>query len=184
MSTVHVGSQNSIKVVAVEDAFNAVWPDEDWDVIGFAVESGVAEQPIGYDAVRDGAFNRAYQALHNEPTALYGVGLEGGLIRFGDVWMECGIIAVLMPTGIYGEGIFGLGHTPAIMVPQAFVPRLLSGETIDDIFLMDYDISAIGRSESGGFFAFMTNGGIKRHEAYRDGVIFALARFVHPELYE
>jgi len=178
---VSVGSQNKMKVAAVEDAFKLVWPGVRWSVTGLEVASGVAEQPIGYDDVKAGALNRAKAALEHELAggADFGVGLEGGLINFDGTSMECGIIAV-----IKSPGIVGIGHTAAIQVPPPFVARLQSGETIDDIFAKDYGIEDIGRSESGGFMAYMTNGGIKRREAYRDGVIFALARFVQPNMYE
>jgi len=178
-SVVHVGSSNKIKVAAVEDAFKAVWPGIRWAVTGFEVESGVPDQPIGED-VSVGSINRARAALeHNPGEAHYGVGLEGGLVNSFGLWMECGIITIIKP-----PGIMGFGHTAAIMVPPAFVPRLQADETIDDIFASDYGIPDIGKSESGGFMAYMTNGGLKRRETYRDGVIFALARFVQPEMYE
>lgn len=179
-SVVYVGSSNKIKVEAVEAAFRAVWPGVRWSVTGLGVSSGVPEQPVGYDQVKLGAIVRARAALdHSMGDPDYSVGLEGGLVDFDGTWMECGVIAVLHKS----SDTMGIGHTAGIQVPTGFIPRLIEGETIDDIFASDFGIEAIGRSEEGGFFAFMTADALTRKSAYRDGVKMALARFLHPEMY-
>jgi non-canonical (house-cleaning) NTP pyrophosphatase len=37
---------------------------------------------------------------------------------------------------------------------------------------------------SGGHFGLMTDNAVTRSAMYRDGVISALSRFIHPEVYE
>ena len=58
---VHVGSKNAPKIQAVRDALGAFVPDLEVD--GVEVETGVPEQPVGFDEILRGAKNRAQAAL-------------------------------------------------------------------------------------------------------------------------
>jgi inosine/xanthosine triphosphatase len=98
---VAVGSSNPTKLRAVEEALRrrpgdgATTTDDDsttiieYDVQGFAVESGVNHQPFGNSDTRRGAKNRAkaayaaYRKLHGRPPHL-AVGMEGGLEWIAD----------------------------------------------------------------------------------------------------
>ena len=60
---VAVGSKNPVKVNSVRNAFAANFPGSDLEVVGYSVPSGVDDQPWGDVQTRQGALNRAENAL-------------------------------------------------------------------------------------------------------------------------
>ena len=177
MRKIAVGSKNPVKREAVLQAFYLVWPDEEWIVEPVEVSSGVSAQPMSDEESIDGARQRARAALAACPAAHYGVGLEGGLHKIGGYYFDSGWAVVVARDG--GEGV---GSTAKIMTPPA-IARLIEqgmelGEANDSVF------GAINSKQSQGHFGLMTKGVITRAAAYRDGVIVALSRFLHPHLFE
>jgi non-canonical (house-cleaning) NTP pyrophosphatase len=68
-------------------------------------------------------------------------------------------------------------HTPPKHVERSLKEGLELGEIDDEVF-------KIKNSKQGlGHFGLMTDGKISRKDAYTYGVISALARFIHPELF-
>ena len=53
--TVLVGSKNPTKINAVKNGLNRVFYDRAISVLGHNVESGVPDQPIGYEETKSGA---------------------------------------------------------------------------------------------------------------------------------
>jgi inosine/xanthosine triphosphatase len=171
---VAVGSENPVKIEAVRLAFTKIWPDKTWEFISVNANSKVSDQPMSDQESITGAQNRAYHAL-NEIQADYGVGLESGLQETGKQWLDCGWIVVLSK-----EGIEGLGATVMILVPNAIMEFIRNGTELG--FACDAVFRQTNTKHGQGHFGLMTNGGLTRTAAYRDGVIAALAAFLHPEL--
>lgn len=173
---VAVGSTNPVKIDAVRTAFAMLWPDQTWEVTGVPANSGIAAQPMSDLESITGARNRARAALLSLDAA-YGVGLEGGLQQIGAWWFDSGWIVVLDR-----HGREGIGSTAKISVP----PRMMTlvnqgmevGEAVDALFQQQ------NSKHADGHFGLMTNSTITRRTAYRDGVLSALARFVHPHMFE
>lgn len=168
MKTVIVGSHNPVKITAVELAFAAVWPDEQWQVHGVSVPSGVADQPMSDDESIRGAINRAMRALAEEAAADYGVGLEGGLQQHGETWYDCGWIAV-----VDRRGRQGIGATIKMAVPSDMMKLIRAGKELGDVCDSMFGIS--NAKQKDGFFGLMSGNAVTRTSAYRDGVIAALA---------
>lgn len=173
---VFVGSKNEVKIEAVKQAFDGVFPDEKWEVKGFSVESGVSDQPMDEEETVRGARNRA-NALLKQGGADYYVGIEGGLIHSAGQWMECGWIVVLD-----NSGVEGISTSPKMMISDEMY-RLLKedGHNLTDVCEKYFGIKDAGAKM--GFFGIMTNGMVDREHAYADAVSFALARFAHPEVF-
>jgi inosine/xanthosine triphosphatase len=172
---VKVGSQNQVKVECVRQAFGAVWPDTAWDVAGCSVKSGVLEQPLHEQETSVGATNRARAALARDD-ADFGVGLEGGLVRSQGRWMERGWVVV-----VNRKGLEGIGATAQISIPEQFYRQMQRGQTLGEICDQEFGTTGIGQGV--GYFGLMTNHAVTRTSAYRDAVAFALAIFVHPQLF-
>ena len=172
---VAVGSENPVKIEAVRLAFLAVWPDEEWEIIGVAVESGVSDQPMSDEESIAGARNRARRARAARD-ADYGVGLEGGLHKIGEDFFDCGWIAV-----VDCEGREGIGSTVKVPTPPRIVAMIKQGMELG--VANDIVFGATNSKQSEGHFGLMTKGAITRTSGYRDGVIMALTRFIHPELF-
>lgn len=172
---VAVGSENPVKIEAVRLAFAAVWPDDAWEVAGAAVASGVSDQPMSDEESILGARNRARRA-RAAADADFGVGLEGGLHRIGEYFFDCGWIAV-----VDREGREGIGSTAKVPTPPRIVAMIQQGMELG--VANDIVFGTTNSKQSEGHFGLMTKGAITRTTGYRDGVIMALARFIHPGLF-
>lgn len=172
---VAVGSKNPVKIEAVRLAFAAIWPEEEWTVEGIEVSSGVSDQPMSDAEAIEGARNRARHALE-KTNADYGVGLEGGLHQIGEQHFDCGWVAVRDKKG--NEGI---GSTVRVATPPRIVEMIMQGIELGTASDIAFKRNNIKQQE--GFFGMMTKNVITRTDGYRDGVIVALSRFIHPHLF-
>ncbi len=87
MKTVIVGSTNPVKLEVAREAFNWVFPTEEFEFITEAAVSGVPDQPFGLEETKRGATNRAKSCRAAFPLADYCVGLEGGIEEIdGEYW--------------------------------------------------------------------------------------------------
>ena len=170
-----VGSQNPVKIEAVRLAFEELWPEERWVVEGVNVSSGVSDQPMSDEESIQGARNRAERSI-KELHADYGVGLEGGLHQIGELYFDCGWVAV-----VDRQGIEGIGSTAKIPTPPRMVEMIKKGMEIGVV--NDLIFGTQNSKQGDGHFGLMTKNVITRRSGYRDGVVMALSRFVHPELF-
>lgn len=172
---VSVGSKNPVKIAAVREAFLKIFPDEPWEVVGVEVASGVSDQPMSDEESILGARNRAtgsLKAIHAD----YGVGLEGGLQEISGLWFDNGWIVVVDKRG--NEGV---GSTIKIPTPAKIMELIQKG--IELGVANDMIFKTENSKQSEGHFGLMTQNAITRTSGYRDGVIAALSRFVHPHLF-
>jgi len=170
-----VGSQNPVKIKAVEAAFKAIWPDKKWEVLGIEVLSGVSRQRMSDEESIKGARNRAKQA-REKIQADYGVGLEGGLQKIEDNYFDCGWAVVLDK-----ENNEGIGSTIRMIAPSRMIEMIKQGKELGEVDDILFNKSNSKQAE--GHFGLMTNSAITRTNGYKDGVIAALSRFIHPDLF-
>jgi inosine/xanthosine triphosphatase len=171
-----VGSQNPVKIDAVREAFEAAFPHEAIEAAGYAVKSGISDQPMSDEETIQGATNRAQRALQ-VGEADYGVGLEGGIQKIGERWFDCGWVVVVDRAGRTGIASSLRAETPGRMM-ELIHQGIELGEVVDRIS------GETNTKQAGGHFGFMTNGIVGRKEGYWQGVVMALARFLHGELWE
>lgn len=170
-----VGSKNPVKITAVRNAFKKVWPSKKWHIFGVSVDSGVSLQPLTDAESIAGAKNRAHVA-RKISGATYGVGLEGGLQQINGLWFDCGWIVVADK-----KGVEGIGSTVRVHTPQAMMDQIKKGYELGEVIDMLFQTSNARQKE--GHFGLMTNNHITRTRGYTDGVIMALSRFMHPQLF-
>ena len=173
---VAVGSKNPVKVAGAKAAFEAVWPDKDWGVEGVDVASGVSDQPMSDEESIRGARTRAKLALE-AANSDYGVGVEGGLQEIQGQWFDCGWIVIMDKNG--NEGI---GSTIKMIVPDEAMGLIRSGKELGEA--CDIIFGGTNTKQAQGHFGLMTNNVITRTEAYKQGVISALASFLNPHLFK
>jgi inosine/xanthosine triphosphatase len=171
---VAVGSVNPGKVEAVRAAFGQLWPDEAWDVVGVAVPSGVAHQPMTEAETRRGARARAAGA-REALDADYGVGLEGGLEPDGDRWLNCGWVHV-----IARDGTEAVASTLRVVVPARLMALVLAGRELGDA--CDELFGTRQAKHSQGMLGLLSNGVLDRTTVFSHAVAAALTTFLHPEL--
>lgn len=171
-----VGSENPVKIKATYDAFKTLWPNKEWIVEGVDVPSGVADQPMSDEESIKGAINRAKRAL-KKLNAEFGVGLEGGLQRIGKRWFDCGWAVVLSK-----KGELGIASTVRIETPAKLMKLIKQGKELGEA--NDLYFKKKNSKQGQGHFGLMTNGAITRALGYRDGLIMALTRFLHSEIWK
>jgi inosine/xanthosine triphosphatase len=182
---VAVGTTNEPKLEAVRQALAPFAPGV--RVEGRGVESGVPEQPVGWDAIVAGARNRAQRAASDG--CELSIGIEDGLVALptgdGDArHVNVGCAAVLQGTA------FSLGFTSGFAYPPACVgPALEGDEGIGPVFDRfwrerrgESDGAPSGRSV--GNIGKLSGGVLPRSEYARHAVLCALLPLLQPDLYE
>lgn len=165
-----------MKIEAVKEAFEAVWPDKTWEVEGVEVKSGVANQPMSdWESIK-GARNRAKKAL-KLLKADFGVGLEGGLQQIGRYWFDCGWEVV-----VDKKGREGVGSSIKMEAPNKVMKMIREGKELGEI--IDLIFKRENAKQAEGYFGLMTNKVITRKDGYREGVISALARFLQAQIFK
>ena len=167
-----VGSANPAKIEAVSQAFHRVFPRINWAIEPIEVDSGVSPQPLTDTEAIIGAKNRAIQA-QQKVSATYHIGLEGGLSHIAGTWFASGWAVVVDHTGRMGVGASAKVEVPAPIMVHIHRGREL-GQAIDLFF------DTTDARLSTGHFGLMTRNHITRISGYADGVIMALAKFLHP----
>ncbi len=171
MKTVAIGSTNPVKIECVRQAFNLVFPNEEFEFTGVSVDSGVSDQPMSAVESINGATNRATLSLL-QASADFGVGLEGGLEKIDDNWYDSGWIVV-----IDKQGRKGIGSTIRLIVPAEIMELIENGMELGHA--CDKFYKEENSKQNNGFFGLATNDLITRTSGYRDGVITALSSFIN-----
>lgn len=169
-----VGSTNPTKVRPVKTVFAHYFGIV--KVKGVSVDSGVPEQPMGDEQTYQGALNRAQRALAKVPGAEYGVGIEGGLAQRSYGWFEYSQVVI-----VNRKGETGMGASSGLVLPNSVLQRIHQGENLEQAIDALFGTQQIG--EGIGMFGVMTNRYVTRAVSVKQGVAFALARFLHADLY-
>lgn len=172
---VAVGSTNTTKLDPVRDIFSKHFKGV--VVKGIAVDSGVDDQPMTDEEMYQGALTRARTALAKVNNAEYGVGIEGGLHKRSYGWFEHSIIVIINRTGTVGVGASG-----GLVLPETIMQLIHKGKTLEEAVDGLFNTQKIGQGI--GMFGLMTKGVVTRSSGVAHGVAFALAPFLHPQLYK
>ncbi len=168
-----VGSTNPVKVAAVRQVAQKQWPEA--VVIPVDVATGVSDMPMSDAESLTGAQNRARAALTLTQADL-GVGLEGGVNPEAIGLVLHGWVVV-----VDGNGRTGIGGAGRLPLPETIARRVLAGEELGPV--MDDVLGQTEVRKRGGAIGALTAGLVLREEAFAQGVAYALAPFVAPQLY-
>lgn len=185
---VRVGSTSSPKIEAVREALRAFAPEV--SVEGVAVESGVPEQPLGFEEIVQGARNRARLAWADDREL--GVGIEDGLVP-----LPLGATAEAHAPRHLNVGCAavtdgrreGLGFSSAFAYPPACTePAVRERDPIGPVFDRFWqarrgEASPVPSGGGVGNIGKLSLGVLTRGEYARHAVLCALLRFLHPDLY-
>ncbi|HDN01707.1 MAG TPA: inosine/xanthosine triphosphatase, partial [Candidatus Bathyarchaeota archaeon] len=162
---VAVGSTNPVKINAVRKAFETFF-NRDVKVVGFNVDSGVPNQPIGRQTMI-GALKRALES-RKLASSDYGVGIEGGISLLWGRWYAFGFVAII---NRYGK--VSTGTTGWFQLPEKVLKKVLSGDELGVV--MDKISGTVGSKYKLGAIGYLTNAVVSRQELYQHGVYMALA---------
>ncbi|MBN1786256.1 MAG: inosine/xanthosine triphosphatase [Candidatus Methanofastidiosa archaeon] len=174
-----VGSLNPVKVNAVRTTFEEVFEHlgmaSDIDVVGFSVESGVPDQPIGLEAIYKGAQNRA-MAVYNKHPCDYNIGLEAGIYRIGDTFLDLQFCVIM---DMWGWTT--VGHGGGFSYPMEVIEGVRGGDEVGKIFAKISGNQNIKNQE--GAIGLLSKGFIDRTAFSKQSVLMALIPRMSPKLY-
>lgn len=184
---VAVGSRNPVKVGAVIVTLQRVfdggllpkWNGREWHsyhVVGTGVTSEVADQPMSETETIKGAINRAKNALATVPSAEWGIGLEGGVQPMGNELSTCAWCAIVDKHGniSYGGGLY-------LPLPPSIVADIKAGFELGAA--TDRLFNTTNSKHGGGALGYLSRDLHTRQRAYESIFIYALVKFLNPELY-
>jgi inosine/xanthosine triphosphatase len=184
---VRVGSRNEPKVEAVRSAVAAYAPDV--AVCGVDVDSGVPEQPVGFEEIVRGARNRALAAMRSGDCDL-AVGIEDGLVvlPLGEASEAVSHLNIGCAAVSDGRRV-SLGFSSAFAYPpEVSRPALRDGTPIGGLFDALWrerrgESQRLPSARTSGNVGKLTAGVLPRSEYARHAVLCALVAFVNPDLY-
>ena len=184
---VTVGSVNEPKLAAVRSALGAYAPDA--TVEGIAVDSGVPEQPVGFEEIIRGARNRAAAAV-SESSCELGIGIEDGLIPYPVATSSCEVAHLNIGCVAITDGERNsIGFSSAFAYPpECSMVSANDRQPIGGVFdrLWEARRGEPARDPSArtsGNIGRLTNDVLPRAEYTRHGVLCALVAYLQPDLY-
>jgi len=199
---VTVGSQNNAKLLSVKYALTKIFPhhnivlnnntdyiqnehNDDSKIIyikGFNVDSEISAQPMSDEECIIGATNRANNALKMEPTALYGIGIEGGAHKIGNRWFECGWIIVKRNNNNDSDSDIGIASSSRLELSDKII-NMMVNEEIELGTVMDRLSGKESVKTNEGAMGLLTNNSVTRSSVYCDGIILAFSKFISDKKY-
>lgn len=176
MKKIIVASANPVKIQTTKLGFSKMLPQEEFEISGISVPSGVADQPMSDEETLLGAQNRVKTLSTANPDADFWVGIEGGLV-VKDNYMEAFAWVVIKSK----NNVFGKGKTATFILPAKIVELIKQGKELGDA-----DDIVFGKNNSkqaNGAVGLLTRDVITRTSLYEQGVILALIPFKNATLY-
>jgi inosine/xanthosine triphosphatase len=196
-SLIAVGSTRGPKLDAVHDALklcaDRLNPNGEFEVLGFAVESGVGHTPLSSVESMRGARQRTEALIQlasgKDEVYQYFVGLEGGLELMASHAEDTASAPsdrrrVFLESWAYvSDGLRGhFGRSAAIELPESLAHEVLDngvelGAAIDKFAGM------AGIRDNQGAWGVLSNNLITRREAFRVALVAAFAPFYNENLF-
>lgn len=178
MAIILVGSKNPTKIRAVQAVFDRMLLKESFSVQGVETDVvGEFEHPKSLEETIRGAKRRAEAAFKD---CVYGVGMEGGLIKTPEVptgYLETTACA------IYDGKRFAIGLSSSFEWPPQVLRAILDGQDGSQAFRGAglTTSSKIGNDQ--GAISVLTDGYIDRTKQNEEAVVMSLLQLMKPELY-
>jgi inosine/xanthosine triphosphatase len=175
MKKIIIASHNPVKIEATRQGFQAMFPEEDFQIEAVSASSGVSNQPMSSQETMTGATNRVRAAQTQHQMADFWVGIEGGVEAQGDDLAAFAWIVILSAnfTGKSRTGTFYLPPQVAKLIKQG---KEL-GEADDIVFQQS------NSKQANGAIGILTRDIIDRTALYKHAVILALVPFKNSELF-
>jgi inosine/xanthosine triphosphatase len=171
---IYIGSENQVKIKAVENVFSKLFRRV--SVKGIRVDSNVPEQPKEKDVIK-GAIKRATDVLDSDCD--FGVGIEAGLF-FNEV--EKKYFDVQYCAIIDKRKRITLGHGGGFIYPDEIINLINQGKTVGQAIEEMYGIKDVGRKN--GAIGFLSKDLLNRTKLTEQAVLMALIPRIRSELYE
>lgn len=175
MLKVVIASKNPVKIQAVKNGFEKMFPKQKFEFIGLSVSSNVADQPLSNDETFRGAKNRAYNASSEQKGADFYVGIEGG-IEHRENEME-----VFAWVFIKSADKQGKARTGTFFLPKQVIELIKGGKELGEAD--DIVFERNNSKQENGAVGILTRDIIDRTKYYTEAVILAMIPFKNADLY-
>lgn len=175
MKKVIVASKSLVKINAVKQGFEIMFPEESFEYEGVRVSSGVSEQPMTDDETYAGARQRAENASQEIKEADFWVGIEGGVDKKDEETSAFSWVLIKSKDNNWGKG-----KTGTFFLPKKISDKLLNGERLNDI---DNKMFNRNNSDENGVIGLLTGNFIDRTKSNVFAVVLALIPFKNEKLY-
>ena len=189
-----VGSTNEVKIRAVRNAFQQVFPTSILIVRGYSALSGVDSQPLGDEMTMKGARNRAIAAEADFrrdmcQAADFVVGIEGGVgestgirekMSKGADPLECfAYVAILH--GASDTNLWSWARTASFPLPPGLTKEIRSGSELGTAVDKLYHRENTKYKE--GVVGILSKGLLDRSKYYEHALLLALVPFLNVDDY-
>ena len=192
-----VGSTRGPKLDATRDALkefaSLLAPNDQFEIIGFDVESGVRHTPLSSSDSMRGAQQRAHTLMSmsakQHETYSYYVGLEGGLEVLASPDLQTNLQGpkrrVLLESWAYvTDGLRGhFGRSGGIELPESLGQEVLDNG-VELALAIDKFSGIAGIRDSQGAWGVLSGNLITRREAFRVALVAAFAPFYNAALFQ
>lgn len=176
MKKLVIASKNPVKMAAVKNGFEKMFPAETFSLDGVSVASGVNDQPMSDAQTLEGAWNRAHRAASAAPDADFCIGIEGGVEdKMGEMEAFAWVVVKSRDSKI------GKGRSSAFFLPAKIAELIRQGKELGEAD--DIVFSRTNSKQENGAVGLLTRDIIDRTHYYTDAVILALIPFANKELY-
>lgn len=175
MKKIVIASKNPIKIQAVRNGFQQMFPDDIFEFSGISVNSGVADQPMSNDETFRGAKNRADNSSNEVVDADFYVGIEGGIEQTD------GEMAAFAWVVIKSNGTYGKSKTGSFILPRQVVELIREGKELGEAD--DIVFHRTNSKQKSGAVGILTGNIIDRTSYYTEAVILAAIPFRNTKLY-
>lgn len=181
LETVVVGSNNIVKIQAVEEVLSE-WGVSFKVIKGIETNSGVSEQPLSLEEMIQGAKNRARAALEHGAENTLGIGIESGLMpALGTTtgYLEATICC------FYDGAHLATGLSPGFEVPPKVLKVVLEqGMDLGRACHHNNIGGEPGLGKREGLVGLVTRGHISRKSYTKQAVAMALGQWMHFSWYK
>ncbi len=174
MKKVIISSKNPVKIQAVKNGFEKMFPNQQFEFVGVSVPSNVSNQPSSNSETFFGAKNRADNAA-NQVNADFYVGIEGGIEHINN---EAQAFAWIV---INSAGKYGKSRTGTFFLPREIVKLLKEGKELGEAD--DIVFKRSNSKQENGAVGILTGDVIDRTKYYTEAVILSLIPFKNIGLY-
>lgn len=171
-----VASKNPVKILAVQRAFEKMFPEQYFSFEGRNIPSGVADQPMSDKETYTGAFNRAIAAKDTFSEAEYWIGIEGGIEAINTEMIAFAWVVII------SKDHMGKARTGTFFLPPRVAELVRSGKELGEAD--DIVFAQSNSKQQGGAVGLLTHNIIDRTALYINAVIMALIPFKNENLYK
>ena len=171
-----VASKNPVKLQAVKNSFNLMFPESKYKWMNVEAPSGVSLQPSSDEETYQGALNRVAFIKEKYQSASYWVAIEGGIQFDLNHQMSAFAWVVIRNAVNFGKARSGCFYLPP-RVATLVKSGLELGEADDLVF------GQANSKQKNGAVGLLTGDVLNRTTLYEQAVIMALIPFKNPHLY-